>query len=497
MNQLYYGDNLHILREHIQDESIDLIYLDPPFNSKSDYNILYKTPNGKQSESQITAFEDSWHWGEEAELTYDEIIQIAPGEVASMIRAFRSFIQENDMMAYLVMMTIRLIELHRVLKDTGSIYLHCDPTASHYLKIVMDAIFGPQCFRREIIWSLETVSGYKSAANNWIRCHDTILFYNKNDSAGIFNKLYLPHKPEYIARFKKTDSKGRKYRDDRSGGRVQYLDESSGRAIGDVWNDIMSFQQAATSSEFLGYPTQKPAALLERIIQASSNEGDVVLDPFCGCGTAIAVAEKMNREWIGIDITHLAINVMKKRLSEAYNIFPGEDYEVIGEPTSLAGAKELAAQDKYQFQWWITSVIGARPYKGKKKGADTGIDAVDYFSYVNPETRQKVTERILISVKGGHISSPHIRDLRGVVERDRAALGFFITLENPTGPMEKEAVTAGFYEYPLTGNKFRKIQILTVEEILQGKKFDVPGERIEHTKKAEEAKQNQKELKFK
>ncbi|HHS51011.1 MAG TPA: site-specific DNA-methyltransferase, partial [candidate division Zixibacteria bacterium] len=303
MNTLYYGDNLDIMREFIGDETVDLIYLDPPFNSNRAYSQIFRDEKGNYPPSQIKAFDDTWRWGEESEIILDELRSPKyPPQLIQTLEGFKKILDNSDLMAYLTMMTIRLFEMKRVMKDTASIYLHCDPTASHYLKVVMDQVFGVKNFRSEIIWSLETVSGYKSQANKWIRCHDTILYYLKTDKF-TFNKEYLPHKEEYIARFKKKDKDGRLYRDDRPGKRKQYLDETPGRMLGDVWNDIMSFQQASTLEERLGYPTQKPEALLERIIKASSNEGDLVLDPFCGCGTAMAAAEKLNRRWIGIDIT--------------------------------------------------------------------------------------------------------------------------------------------------------------------------------------------------
>lgn len=467
-NLLYYGDNLDVMRRHIKDETVDLVYLDPPFNSNANYNVLFAERNGSQAAAQLKAFEDTWTWDQAAAEAYQKTVECG-GRVSQVIQAFRAFLGENDMLAYLVMMAPRLVELRRVLKLTGSIYLHCDPTASHYLKMLMDAVFGPQCFRREIIWSLETVSGYKSTANNWIRCHDTLLFYVRSNSANTFIKLYLPHKSEYIARFKKTDPNGRRYRDDRSEGRKQYLDETPGRAIGDVWNDIMSFQQAATSSELLGYPTQKPEALLERIIRASSNEGDTVLDPFCGCGTAIAVAQKLGRSWIGIDITQAGIVVIKKRLRDAF----GDQvaYQVIGEPVSVPDAERLAESDPYQFQWWALGLVDARPVE-QKKGADKGIDGRLYF---HDEPEGGKTKQIMFSVKAGHTNAAHVRDLRGVVEREGAAIGVLITMQEPTKPMRQEAASAGFYQSPGWSKKHPRLQILTVGELLDGRTIDMPS----------------------
>ena len=466
-NKLYFGDNLDIMREHIPDESVDLIYLDPPFNSKATYNVLFQEKNGSQSGAQITAFEDTWHWGRESEESYHEIVTQKTKRLADLMQMLRGFLGTNDMMAYLIMMAIRLAEMHRIIKPTGSIYLHCDPTASHYLKLVLDAVFGVKRFQKEIIWSLETVSGYKSQANNWIRGHDVIFFYTKSNQY-FFKKQYLPHKEEYIARFKKVDENGRRYRDDRSGGRRQYLDQTLGRMLSDVWNDIMSFQQASTSNEILGYPTQKPEALLERIIKASSNEGDIILDPFCGCGTTITVAEKLNRKWIGIDLTHLAITLMKHRLE---NTFEKElsPYEVIGDPKDLNGAKALAEHDRYQFEWWALGKVAARPAQDKRKGADSGIDGIIYF--IDDTSGQ--AKKIVVQVKSGHVTRSQIATLNNDREREKAEIGVFITLKEPTRPMIEEAVTAGFYEpthFP--GKHYPRLQILTIEELLNGKQLE-------------------------
>ncbi|MEK7397596.1 MAG: site-specific DNA-methyltransferase, partial [Candidatus Poribacteria bacterium] len=309
-NTLYYGDNLDILRKHIHDDSVDLIYLDPPFNSKANYNILYKELSGEFSDAQITAFEDTWHWRDNAEATFTEIIDTAPANVVKMMIAFRSFIGNNDMMAYLTMMCIRLIELRRVLKDTGSIYLHCDPTASHYLKILMDAIFGAKHFQNEIIWCYKR---YTAKSNRFQHLHDILLFYSKE-----YNYIFNPLLEDYSEQSGKMDShykqdeNGKWFRWQKRVGQEPYkVYLSEGVRMGDWWQlPIIN----ASAKERLGYPTQKPEHLLERIIKASSNEGDIVLDPFCGCGTTVIEAQKLNRNWIGIDITHLAINIIKLRL---------------------------------------------------------------------------------------------------------------------------------------------------------------------------------------
>ncbi len=360
MNTLYYGDNLDILKNHISDNSIDLIYLDPPFNSKADYNILFKEPNGTQSRAQITAFEDTWHWTEETERTFQEIVDTAPPSVVEMMRSFRQFVGLNDMMAYLTMMCIRLIELKRVIKETGSIFLHCDPTASHYLKIVMDTIFGKKNFRNEIIWHYRK---WPSGNRQFQRNHDCLLFYSKTDSKDrVFNQVDLMERTEStLKRFGKLKIVSGY---DENGKRVPSQmeeEESSGVPRDDVWDigRVPPIKQL--------FPTQKPETLLSRIVRASSNEGGIVLDPFCGCGTTIVEAHRLKRVWIGIDVTHLAINTIKLRLRDAFRIHAGKDYKVVGEPIDLEGAKMLASQNRYQFQWWALSLIDFRPYGNKKK----------------------------------------------------------------------------------------------------------------------------------
>jgi len=518
-NTLFYGDNLPILREHIPDQSIDLVYLDPPFNSNRSYNVLFKEESGKESESQITAFDDTWHWGEQAEEIYAELVTEINGKVGQMIGALRGAIGENQMMAYLVMMAARLVELHRVLKPTGSLYLHCDPTASHYLKIILDTIFGPQNFVNEIVWKrASTVKGNAGQGSKAFGPNtDTILFYRKTEN-NIFNPVFLPYRDEYLKKFYKyTEPEGRRYRlismigpggaakgnpqyeimgvtrywryskqkmqglidaglvvQTRPGAvplRKQYLDEGQGVSTQSLWDNIEAL--APTAAERLGYPTQKPLALLERILLASSNPGDLVLDPFCGCGTTVAAAQKLGRRWIGIDVTHLAIALQKYRLQE---MFPDATFDVVGEPEDLGAAKQLAHDDKYQFQWWSLSLIKARPLGGDagskqgKKGADKGIDGA--ITFIDDASAKP--KRVIVQVKGGHITSQVIRDLRGTIEREQAAIGVLITLEPATKAMETEAVSAGFYESTGWGKSYPRLQILTIEQLLHGAQVQMP-----------------------
>ena len=538
-NTLFYGDNLPILREYVPTESVDLIYLDPPFNSNRSYNVLFKDESGKQSESQLTAFDDTWHWGEQAEDTYSELVTQAPTDVGKMIAALRGFIGENQMMAYLVMMAARLVELHRVLKPTGSLYLHCDPTASHYLKIVLDTVFGPENFRNEIVWKRTTTH---SDAKRWSPVSDSILYYGK---AGVstWNPQFSEHDPAYVTEkyrhndndgrglyrldnmtspnprpnmmyewkghasppfgwrysretMAKLDEEGRIWYPDSKAKRPQlkrYLSEMQGRIFDNVWLDVYPINSQA--QERLGYPTQKPLALLERILQASSNPGDVVLDPFCGCGTAVAAAESLGRKWIGIDVTHLAIALMRYRLD---SMFPGIKYDVIGEPQDLGAARQLAQDDRYQFQWWACSLIQAKPLGGQvgsktgKKGSDKGIDGV--ITFLDDNTGKP--KQIMVQVKSGHVKSGDIRDLIGVLDREKAAIGVFVTLEPPTADMTTEAIKAGKYHSPGWNQDYRRVQILTIEELLQGKQVQMPptAQTFKQAQKANKGKGEQEGL---
>jgi DNA modification methylase len=460
-NTLYYGDNLDVLRRHVKDESVDLIYLDPPFKSNQDYNVLFAERDGSRAAAQIKAFEDTWTWDAAAAEAYTVIVE-GGGAVSQAMQAFRALLGDNDMMAYLAMMAPRLVELRRVRKATGSIYLHCDTTASHYLKLLMDAVFGLRCFQNEVIWSYRR---WPSPSHHFQRMHDVLLFYSKTAKGpGTFNVEYEENSPSYIKRFKGQTQ----MLDPETGTRKIMLDEKSkGLPQRDVW-DISII--AGSQKERLGYPTQKPEALLERVVKASSNEGDIVLDPFCGCGTAIAVAQRFGRHWIGIDITHLAVTLIKHRLKDAFGDLA---YRVIGEPTSVPDAEALAGQDPWQFQWWALGLVGARPVE-QKKGADKGIDGRLYFHEqgANPLTRQ-----IILSVKAGHTSVAHLRDLRGVLEREKADIGVLIAMQEPTKPMRTEAAGAGYYVDPWSSERYPRLQILTVGDLLNGKSIDYPSYR--------------------
>ncbi len=528
MGTLYYGDNLDILRRYLKDETVDLVYLDPPFNSAQTYNAFFHEKDGADAASQIRAFEDTWTWNQESQRVYEELI-LQPGKVGEVMQAFHTFLGTNDMMAYLAMMAPRLVELRRVLKPTGSLYLHCDPTASHYLKLLCDAVLGSSNYLGEISWKR---TGAHGSARRFGPLHDIIFHYGRSEG---FTWTYptVAHDPDYLAKhFRQCDENGRRFqaisltgagtrhgesgkpwknvdpttvgrhwaipsevmkRHNLVGETVQdrldaldgagliywpkdgdgtprlkwYADELGGMAIGDVWTDISPV--SAQAAERLGYPTQKPVALLERIIKASSNPGDLVLDPFCGCGTTIDAAEKLGRRWIGVDITQLATSLIKNRLRDTY----GGKIEIItvGEPVTPNEAYVLAEQDKFQFQWWALGLVNARPVE-QKKGADHGIDGKILF---RDDPRMAKPEQIIIQVKGGKTGVKDVRDLRGVLDRERAAIGVLISLQPPTREMVAEAVTTGFYEHKTNQQKYPRLQLRTVKELMEGKGIERPS----------------------
>jgi DNA modification methylase len=505
MNRLLFGDNLKWLDDLkiFPDASVDLVYLDPPFNSNADYNVLFREASGEASQAQFHAFTDTWNWADAAQ-TYAEFVDTCENvAVVEMVEALHSFLKNSPMMAYLAMMAPRLVELHRVLKPNGSLYLHCDPTASHYLRMLLDGVFGQENFDNEIIWR-RTSAHNDAKLKRYGSIHDVILFYSKGEDR-TFNKILTErdaNAPKTHDLYQHTDGKLYRKGDCRApGGRgpkftwngfthnwrfteemakkleaegkivfsktgmprvLRPVEEGRGSPLQDLWADIEPINAAA--AERLGYPTQKPLELLERIIEASSNKGDIVLDPFCGCGTTIHAAQKLGRQWIGIDITYLAINLIKRRLKDAF----ADDvlFEERGQPTDFGSAKELATLDKWQFQQWALSLIEARPRtEGDGKGADRGVDGMLYF-YESKDKREK----ILVQVKGGGVQRNDVATLLGDVNNQKFIGGILITLEKPTKPMRTEAADAGRYASKLWHKKdYPKIQILTIEGLLSGK----------------------------
>lgn len=499
--------------EYIPPESVDLIYLDPPFKSNVDYNVLF-SEHGIRAAAQIKAFGDTWEWNTESATAYRETVERG-GEVASALRAFRTVLGDTDMLAYLSMMAPRLVLLRGVLKPTGGLFLHCDPTASHYLRILLDKVFGPQNFRNEIIWKRYSAH---SSARKFGAVHDVLLYYVRSEAAtwnGGYHDLD-PTKKQHHA--KGVDAGGRQWTtqnltgagttngpsgqpwrdfDPRSFGHhwrrlpaeLDELDakgliywpkqkgrwpklrvygtEERGSRLQDVWTDIGPINMSA--KERLGYPTQKPTALLERIISACSNPGDVILDPFCGCGTTIDAAQKLRRRWIGIDVTHLATGLIKHRLIERYGPAITETFQVIGEPTTHEDAAELAKQDPFQFQAWALGLVGARHGGSAKKGGDKGIDGRLFFH----DVLGGASKQIVFSVKAGHLAPSHVRDLVWVIEREEAEIGVLISFEEPTPGMRAEAVGAGTYDTP--GGKYPRLQLRTIAELLAGHGINYPS----------------------
>jgi adenine specific DNA methylase Mod len=542
---LYYGDNLYVMKEHIGDASVDLIYLDPPFNSDARYNVLFKTPEGDPSGAQAEAFHDTWHWSEQAEAAYDEMMATG-GSAAEILRALRGGLGNSDMMAYLANMSVRLNEMRRVLKPTGSLYLHCDPNASHYLKIILDGIFGHENFLNEIVWRR---TGSHNSTRRYGPVHDIILFYSASDKYE-FNRLVRPYMKGHVQKaFLEEDgryrtnytgnvltgsgkrngisgepwrgfdptAKGRHWalprkllegmedefeglnqhqkfdklyakgiitikRGDEWPAYRRYISENDGQYLSDVWA-YQPYTEGAVfgtkvgidddvrwmgtkDDERIGYPTQKPLGLLRRIISASSNAGDTILDPFCGCGTTVHAAQELKRRWIGIDVAHYAVGVIDDRLKQEFG--KNIDFSVMGRPTEMEGARELARRDKYQFQWWANWLVGVQNYREHRKGADRGIDGIIYF-----RNGPFGTGRIIVSVKGGDAVSPEmVRALAGTVDREKAELGLFVSLAQPSARMKQEAAAIGIRK--TAHGKFPKVQIVTIEELLARKRLNLP-----------------------
>lgn len=539
-NQLFYGDNLEVLRKHIEKETVDLCYIDPPFNSKRNYNQIY-TNVGKEDQAQAQAFIDTWVWDDYANQGLAEIQQNYLGHFTAqsidLIAGLTKVLGKGSLLAYLVSMTLRIVEIHRVLKPTGSFYLHCDPTASHYLKLVLDAVFCSQGgdYKNEIIW--QRTNSHNINANYFTRIHDIIFFYTKTKDY-TWNPLFSDYSPEQMSRYK-SDEQGNLYKAEnltiatasesrnfiwrgvqpppnrgwaasqekleewwdegkiltkrdgtpRLDGLKVYLDEMKGKRIDDLWTDIKRIGN--TSSERLGYPTQKPEALLERILRASSNEGDIILDAYCGCGTTIAVAERLNRQWIGIDITYQSISLILKRLEDTFGGNALIGIKSNGIPKDIESAKALANKiddrTRKEFEKWaVLTYSNNRAIINTKKGSDKGIDGIAYFQGDKNEP-----EKIIFQVKSGKVKSGDIRELRGTMTLASAQIGIFITLNNPTKEMKQTAKEAGIYQSQFMSKSIDKIQIVTIEEILENKKLTDIRLIFEVVKSAEKQKETQ------
>ncbi len=458
------GDNLEAMRE-FPDESVDLIATDPPFNSKRDYFVPYRDERGRKPETLVRAFTDTWTWGDAAEATYRDLIVDVGGQVADTIQGLRQFLHETPMMAYLVMMGIRIVEMHRILKPTGSLYLHCDPTASHYLKIILDAVFDTRNFRNEIVWSYHRWTG---ATKHFQRMHDILLFYVKDRKLSKFNILTEPYS-------EKSKHKARRKTTVHTDGTIDQIytdDTSREKAMRDVWEISYLNSQA---KERVSYPTQKPIPLYKRIIAASSDKGEFILDPFCGCGTTLMAAEELNREWIGIDLTYLAIGAVEQQFER---LFPQHKNSVTitGTPENVEQALALAHTDPKGFEeWCVTHVLKFK--SNAKKVADGGIDGTFRFPIGKVRGRQAYGKAVA-QVKGGNYTLGHIRDFRTAMQNQDADLGVFVVTSPPSSGMRTEASRAGTYRHPLFDMEVPALQIYEIQDYFSGVLPKLPlGER--------------------
>lgn len=485
-NKLYYGDNLETPRKYIRDETVDLCYIDPPFNSKRNYNQIYNNI-GREDKAQARAFIDTWTWDDEAVKGFEQITSNYNGvftkQSIELIIGLEKILGKGDLLAYLISMTLRIAEIFRVLKLTGSFYLHCDPTASHYLKLVIDAIFCAKGgdFRNEIIWHYRRWTG---RANKFQGLHDVIFFYTRTNQY-TFNVQYI----DYTEGSRGRKEQGILHRFKRgeepilvSNGTV----DEKGVRDNDVWQIPFI---APSAKERLGYPTQKPEELLEKIIKASSNEGDIVLDAYCGCGTTIAVAEGLKRKWIGMDITYQSISLVLKRIEEHFTKAIIDNISINGIPRDIESAVALANKKddrtRKEFEKWaILTFSNNRASINEKKGGDKGIDGISFVPDSDKENEQ-ITREVLFSVKSNETLTPSvIRDLNGTIERDGAAMGYLITLY-PMNNLVKESKKYGMYENNLFKHNYSKITVVNVNEILDGKRMDIPIS-LEVLKKAEQ-----------
>jgi site-specific DNA-methyltransferase (adenine-specific) len=477
-----------VLRDYVKDESVDLIYIDPPFNSKRNYNIFF---DDKEIHTQRVAFEDTWSYKNVSESLL-ELQTVKNEKLHLLLKAYQEVAPQ--VFPYLVMMTLRILELHRVLKSTGSFYLHCDPTASHYLKTICDAIFGNRQFKNEIIWKRTFNSGSsKAIAKKFPANLDTLLFYTKSINY-TFNKPTRDYSVGALKRYDKIDEQGRRFKwnplktvsqeklaELLATGEAMitttskypvykhYFDENKGVAVDTLWDELP--QMGTHSAERLGYPTQKPRALLERIIQASSNEGDLILDGFCGCGTTVDAAESLKRQWVGMDISPIAIALMKRRLQDSYKTELSK-FTVRGIPEDKISAEKLWEQNPFAFQdWWITEFDVFSTTFGTK-GADKGIDGLGM--YLVPGVEQPI--KAAFQVKGGKVQSKDIDALWGSMNKHKCELGVFLSLHSPTKPMLETVANSGYYS--AAGFNYPRLQILTLDEFFSGKSLNLPKTNI-------------------
>ena len=468
MNKLYYGDCLTVMQE-MKSNSVDLIYLDPPFNSNRQYNSIYKDETGRPLPDQIDAFCDMWELDTETERAYRTmpVLMREQGIDDATVEFWRLWMNalrntQPRLLAYLTYMVQRLLQMRIILKDTGSVYLHCDQTASHYIKVMMDAIFGHQNFRNEVIWAYRTGGPSK---RSFAKKHDTILFYSKTN-----NYVFNTQKEQSY-----TKSKNR--RPGIGGGKARFYEDERGVFnwvnMRDVWN--ISYI-GSTSKERMGYAAQKPLALLERIIQASTNEGDLVLDPFAGCATTLEAAHRLERRWIGVDIAiHAVKRVARQRLVDRLGLLEDKDFVIDGVPRNVEGARDLWERDKYHLQKW--AVEQSDGFVTAKRTADGGIDGRIYFEMPGPYAGDSHLESMVLEVKGGKsVNIGMVRALRGVLEQDNALMAGLIVLEDLSprqrGSFERVMAEAGDLE--VHGIPYPRMQLLTVRELQDDRRFKTP-----------------------
>ncbi|MEC4836835.1 DNA methyltransferase [Mycobacteroides chelonae] len=517
VNRLYFGDNLEVLDEHVADESVDLVYLDPPFNSNRNYSVIFgRNRAADETAAQSDAFEDTWRWTPTTETLIGDLSNTAPTRVADALSAYYTLLGESEALAYLVNMTPRLLQLHRVLKPTGSLFLHCDPTMSHYLKVLLDAMFDARNFRNEIIWNRTAAKALQTT--RVARNHDVVLAYGKTDNF-TFNSdaMFAPYDETDLdaktrEKYSLKDKDGRRYQltslinpaanrpnltyeflgvtrvwrwtrermqaayesgqvVQTAPGRVprlkRYLDEQRGKPLSDVWTDITPIN--ARAAERLGYPTQKPVALLERIIKLTTNPGDVVLDPFCGCGTTVDAAQRLGREWVGIDITQLAVDVITKRLQHTFGSEVFDQIKITGIPKDLGGARALFDRSPLEFETWAVTMVNAEP--NRKQVADKGVDGVARF----PLGGKGQIGKLIVSVKGGKTINPAmVRELSGAIEARKAQMGVLITLAPATKGVTDAINHGGVFTHPANGQKYPRLQHITVADLLAKKRPQVP-----------------------
>ncbi len=514
LNKLYFGDNLAVLREHVATESVDLVYLDPPPASNTSPSDFPGKKGGVTAASRgtsVQAFDAPWSWGYDAEACYREVLHgVASPPVVSSLQAMRQLMGESGVLAYITMMTPRLIECHRILKESGSLFFHCDPAVSHYLRIILDSIFGPKNFRNEIVWQ-KTLT--KSPATHRLPfSHDVILAYGKTDAARWNQEsLFQPYGTDDLKRYPHRDPDGRRYQfasltsptpdrpnltyeflgvtrvwrwtkermeeAQRAGLVIQpgpgreprlkrYLDEQRGNPLGDVWTDIPPLN--ARAPERVGYPTQKPLALIARIIEATTRPGDLVLDPFAGSGTTIDAAQSLDRNWIGIDITTVAIDLIDARLRDRYSESVRGTYEILGTPKTLDDAQALLSRSPLEFERWCVMLVDGQPEEGRSE--DKAIDGVIRI----PIDEKDGSHRVLVSVKSGRPNSRHLQDLINSVDTQQAAMGLLVLMSDPARGMMDAAQRAGAYRYPLNGQEYPRIQLITVEKLIRGERPNLP-----------------------